>query len=452
MGIRFIKTITIISLLCIILSQFVWTMNLYNTNLENLKVSIERDFDSAIMSEYAYRNELSGGWVKFGPHLLGQNDTTRYITKTIRSIDTTYTITIDRYDGYSIQKITQFLLKDDYPININKVDSLFRKSLQLEYPQINNTYIDYIDLEKDDLISTNRSKKEGRYIESDLYVLDITNSIAVKAYVENPFYVVLNRMLFQLMLSCILIAICFYSIFYLLRSFLYQKKAEEMRQSAISAMTHEFKRPISSAVAQISLIPFYLERKDTSKVSKYAENTMLELKKLTLYTERIQRISKDNNTRLMLDYQDVVLCDFIERISDKYSNISDKKVTFVVTNKTTRSSVKMDLLHMSNVIDNLIENAIKYSEKELTLEVEFLERESDLVIKVKDNGIGMSKLDKKYIFEKFYRSPDISSYKKTGFGLGLTYCKLVVNEHGGTIDVNSELGIGSEFIVTIPII
>src|SRR5699024_2377791 len=128
------------------------------------------------------------------------------------------------------------------------------------------------------------------------------------------------------------------------KSFFWKEKIELMRQESISAMTHEFKRPISSAVAQIALIPYYLEKEDSDRIAKYAENTLLELDKLTLYTERIQRISNNPNASLDLNRISVYLPDFFNRVYEKYSNITEKEIDLRIHLNNETESWIMDLL------------------------------------------------------------------------------------------------------------
>lgn len=112
--------------------------------------------------------------------------------------------------------------------------------------------------------------------------------------------------------------------------------------------------------------------------------------------------------------------------------------------------MRVDFLHFSNVMDNLVENAIKYTAKRpAAVHIGVTDTSGALRIMVKDNGIGISVADRKYIFDKFYRVEREETKDKTGFGLGLTYVKSIVEAHGGTISVNSVLNEGSEFTITL---
>lgn len=119
---------------------------------------------------------------------------------------------------------------------------------------------------------------------------------------------------------------------------------------------------------------------------------------------------------------------------------------------TPQTTVYADLLHFANIMDNLIENAIKYSKDNgVTIDIHVSDEQNKLKISVKDNGLGIAEKDLPRIFQKFYRSEDKSIRHKTGFGLGLTYVKALVDAHAGKLKVSSKIGVGTEFMVYFPV-
>lgn len=426
--------------------QIYWVFNMYRAHCEELVTLINKSLTDAVLVEVSERYEEFGGLIAFTPL---SNDSNRYIQKTLRTNDTTLEVKIDRLDPHYLLRVSQLVLKDINPLDVVRLDSLFRLELSKGKFEIEDTYVDLYDLRNHKLICTSKEKHDfNAYIASDLYTIDIINSMGVIAYVRSPVSSILKVMAVQLCMSVMLIITGLGILGFLMKTIYDQGKEEKMRQDSINSMTHEFKRPISSAVAQIELIPYYLDEGEFDKVKSYAKNSMRELNRLTAYTERIQQISNNQIGRLSIKKSKIEIEPYFLRFVNKYGS---KTVHVSLKINTNLQYMWVDTLHFSNVMDNLIENAIKYSDPEVHIELEVKSNSRYLKISVKDDGFGMSKTDKRFIFEKFYRGKNKDSYSKTGFGLGLTYVKTIVDAHKGKIDVESELGKGSNFIIQIPI-
>lgn len=415
--------------------------NLMNTSLENV---IFRDINS--------RSEHLGGTIAFSRH--HALDTGRYIRKQVVAADTSFWVDVDRYDKYSDLKITQLMIQDILPLNVNKLDTLFCKELMHSEFTILDTYVESVDLKTGRILNTDKTGNAGNdYLSTNLIPININNSQGVRGYAKIEGNTILEKMLFQLVLSGVLILIVSFYFFYLIYVIYEQKKADEMQQRSVNAMTHEFKRPISAAVAQAALIPFFLDGKNFGKVKAYAGNILLELQKLTAYTERIQQISRGEKGTILLNKSAVDIKSFFEAFGKKYAGKEDPDVDLQLIRDTRREQMKVDPLHFSNVMDNLVENAIKYRKEnqQAHIVIRISDRKDFLLISVKDSGIGMSLLDKIHIFNRYYRSKVKAVQRTPGFGLGLTYVQSIVEAHGGTIGVESKLGEGSDFIVEIPV-
>ena len=367
--------------------------------------------------------------------------------------DSTYTFTIDKNDPNTMPKIVQFVLKTHLPLDLDKLCAIFKERMPEKY-DVEDVYFDYLDLKNNLLIKTNKPEDISTtlYVRTDTIPLDIIDSIGVVGYIKNSQMTILNNMRTQLILSFLLIVIGFFSLFYISRSFIFQWKTEKMRQDSVNAMTHEFKRPISSAVAMVSVIPFYLEKKENEKVLDYVRSVEIDLNKLTQYTKRIQQISNNEKENVLLDKTDIDIVPFFETLPKRYgvSDENQRKIWVNLKVSTFAKTMYVDLLHFSNVMDNLVENAIKYTVKPtVTIDIHVTDTTDGLKVSVKDNGIGISSSDKKYIFDKFYRVKRKETKNKIGLGLGLTYVKSIIEAHGGDISVNSKLHEGSEFIILL---
>ena len=448
---KHIRIITIIILFAILAGQAIWIYNLYEVQHRLITQVKDEALQTAILREHGYRYEAMGGTiVSFPPE---KRDTSRYYTKSIKLIDTTFNVTFDRYDPYNDVKLSQFILKDHMPLNIDILDSLYRLELSLRGVHQTRTYIEYIDLKNNDVLQSSQGDEiTGEYTASELNIIDIFNTLGIKGYIQISPTAIVKTMILQLVLTAILIIICSFFLTIVIRTFFIREKREQMRQDSVNIMTHEFKRPISVAVTQMALIPHYLQNGNTDRVQQYAEQSLLELQKLNTYTERIQKLSNNERETTNLNKQRINLHDFFTSIVEKYKAVEEKSVQMTLSIKTTHTTVYADLLHFANIMDNLIENAIKYAKEDgVKIDIIVYDEQKKLKISVKDNGLGISEKELPRIFQKFYRSENKNIRHKAGFGLGLTYVKALVEAHAGEIKVDSKLGMGTEFIVSFPI-
>lgn len=435
----------------ITVNQIVWITNMYHFHKKELKDFANQSANQSVFREVTERGEAIGGCQVFSTNLSEPNDTSRYVVKKVKTENANYDVIIDKQDPNSMYKIVQLALKDDLPVDLKKLNTFFKKQLSERYT-IENTYFDYLDLKANNVIKSDKPKHtSSNYLQTDTIKLDIMASIGVIGYIEVPSAVLLNKMGYQLALSALLILIGLGGMIYLGRSFVIQWRLERLRQESVNSMTHEFKRPISSAVAMVSLIPFYVEKNDMSKVATYASSTIIELNKLTAYTERIQQISNNEKANVLLNKVGVEIEPLLQSIKERYSDreSSMKKVNIQTTIHTKNKFLLVDVLHFSNVLDNLVENAIKYSNSEVNINIDVADSNEGVKISVKDDGLGISTFDLKYIFDRFYRSNRKELKRKTGFGLGLTYVKSMVEAHGGSISVTSKMNEGSEFAILL---
>lgn len=449
-----IKGLVAIVLAAIIINQMLWFLSMHNLHQQEFENCIDQSARQAVWMELSDRQEKIGGhrYINFGTS--HQNDTSRFIVKNVVTADSTYTVTIDRHDIHSANRITQLVLKDFLPIDLHKLNSIFISMVSKDY-MIQDSYFEYIDLESGNLLQSNQTSPNTvkKYHKTEIIPLDINNSIGVVGFAQTPTDELLARMLKQLILSIVLIIIAMGGMFYISKSFITQWKVEKMRQESVNAMTHEFKRPISGAMMMAALIPFYIERNDTAKISSYAKDIENELTKLSHYTNRIKQISNSDKSKINIEKTHVDLLKFLNSIKQRYDHSGEDEQDIEVNLhiETLKEELKVDFLHFSNVMENLVENAIKYCTKpSVIINITVTDAEDGrLTIAVKDNGIGISEKDKNLIFDKFYRIRRHETKNKVGFGLGLTYVKSIVEAHGGNITVESKLNEGSKFIITI---
>lgn len=441
-----------IILLFIGIGQGMWVYNMYETYESQLSIGVNRSVEEAVLKEVSERHESLGGTIVSVP-FVNNTDTTRYITKTVRAEDTTFQVTIDRQDPNSEKKLFQFLLKDILPLSTERLDQLFKDELKLRKLPVSDSYVELLDLKTNKILGKSMPKRVGNkeFVSSDLLSIDIMNSMGVRGYVFSNVLAILNMMAFQLFLSLGLIAVCCFFLFAIVKSLFWKERMEEMRQDTISAMTHEFKRPISSAVAHASLIPHFIRKLENHKVLEYSDNILIELNKLNLYIDRVQKLSNNSRERIDLTKESIEIEEFFRQLIQHNYSTKEKQVTIELKIRNCYPYLYVDFLHFSNVIDNIIENSIKYSKDHVNISIVVYENQKGINISISDNGFGISDKDIPNIFNKYYRSKNSIVQKKVGFGLGLTYVKTLVEAHQGMVIVNSVLGKGTEFCIIFPI-
>jgi signal transduction histidine kinase len=193
-----------------------------------------------------------------------------------------------------------------------------------------------------------------------------------------------------------------------------------------------------------------VKEKDTSSVEEYLDRSIFELKKLDLYIERIQEISKGEEAKIELTRDIVSLESFFIRLKEKYESLSEKKI-FIHLQIETGLSLTADVLHFSNIMENLTDNSIKYSDESVTITISASIENDQIQIVHHDNGWGISKTEINRVFDKFYRGKSVEKRRKTGFGLGLSYIQMMMKSMNGSITVNSKENEFTAFTLLFPL-
>jgi signal transduction histidine kinase len=250
----------------------------------------------------------------------------------------------------------------------------------------------------------------------------------------------------------ILLVIFLYTIIVAFR----QKKLNEMKNDFINNMTHEFKTPISTISLAAQMLNDDSVRKSTTMLQHISGVINDETKRLRFQVEKVLQMSMFDRQKATLKLQDIDANAAISNIIhtfklkvEKYGGAIEAKLD------AENAIVNVDEMHFTNVIFNLLDNAVKYRREDVPLKLEVSTSDIDngkLCITIADNGIGIKKEDLKKIFEKFYRVSTGNRHDVKGFGLGLAYVHKMVGELRGEIDVESELGSGTKFIITLPLL
>jgi two-component system, OmpR family, phosphate regulon sensor histidine kinase PhoR len=239
------------------------------------------------------------------------------------------------------------------------------------------------------------------------------------------------------------LVVCFgYTLFAIIR----QKKIGEMKTDFINNMTHEFKTPVSTIMIASEALRDDEITEDKARVSRLANIIYEENERLGSHIERVLNIARIDKNDFKLENKPVDVNEMVSLVLDSMSLKLQKCNADVVLNLDAENAViNADELHFSNVLYNLIDNAIKYSENVPHITISTYNKNGHVVIKVADKGIGMGRDQQAKIFEQFYRIPTGNVHNVKGFGLGLSYVNTIVKRLNGTIAVKSEKDRGSEF-------
>jgi two-component system phosphate regulon sensor histidine kinase PhoR len=254
----------------------------------------------------------------------------------------------------------------------------------------------------------------------------------------------------SLIFTVIVIIIFIFTIYVIFR----QKKISEMKNDFVHNMTHELKTPISSISLAAQMLSDNSVEKSPSMMAHLTKVINDETKRLRFQVEKVLQMSmfEHENGTLKMKVVDAnklidgVVGTFTLKVENYGGKLSDEL-------RAENSTILVDEMHFTNVIFNLMDNALKYRRQDtpLKLKVSTWNTENKLHISVEDNGIGIKREDIKKIFEKFYRVHTGNLHDVKGFGLGLAYVKKIIDLQNGSIRAESEFGQGTKFIITLPI-
>ena len=253
-----------------------------------------------------------------------------------------------------------------------------------------------------------------------------------------------------LILSMVLILIILGTFIYSIRVIQNQKKNTRIKTDFINNMTHELKTPIATIGLACEALTDKNIKLDNTSQNRFLKTIKSENERLGKLVENVleSSVSVKASPELKLEVFNIeeVIKKAIKSIQLSYNTRNGKiKTDFLAQNKI----IEADKLHITNVIYNLLDNSLKYSSKSPLVTISTRDVIGGLIIRIKDNGIGIAKDNHKRIFEKLFRVPTGDLHNVKGFGLGLSYVKSIINLHNGKIMVESKLGNGSTFTVNL---
>lgn len=252
-------------------------------------------------------------------------------------------------------------------------------------------------------------------------------------------------------ISLILIVIILLLFIYVIKVIVWQKRLSEMKNDFINNMTHEIKTPISTISLACEALSDEAVRRNEVLESNYLKVINDENTRLGGITEKILQAATIEKEDFKIKREKINVHKLIDQVISNIGIQVEVKDGKIIRNfRAKKEIVSADKMHISSVISNLVDNANKYSPKKPIIRIITENYNDGVKITVKDNGIGISKENQKKIFDKLYRVPTGNIHNVKGFGLGLSYVKTIVEQHGGKVEVDSELKKGSRFTVYLP--
>ena len=248
----------------------------------------------------------------------------------------------------------------------------------------------------------------------------------------------------------LLLVILFFA--YTLFVILKQKRLSEIQKDFINNMTHEFKTPISTIAVSTEVLKHPDIVHHPERLLNYTTIIERENIRLKNQVERVLQMAKLDKEDIGLKKEKVDVHQIIrEAIQNTALSLQEKQGTILCDLRAENHVIDADRLHLTNVLYNLIDNAIKYCNHSPAIVISTANLNKRLCLDVKDNGLGIAKENQKKVFQKFYRVPTGNVHDVKGFGLGLHYVRSVISAHRGTIKLESELGSGSIFKLSLPV-
>lgn len=333
-------------------------------------------------------------------------------------------------------------IMDKYiPYDMEVMDSVL-------YNQLSNRFIypDFLCVEvvnsNDSVICGNPKFNGESGLDSFSFNINPDEGIYYKAYMTPLTRHILSQM-FGIIITVFLLMVAFSLAFwYLFRTVSRLRTIEEMKDDFVSNMTHELKTPIAIAYSANDALLNYDTTNDPDKKTKYLTIANKQLKRLGELVENILAMSMERRKTMKLRPEDLQLREFVEEIAAAQRMRGDKDITINV-NIPENTTIEADRAHLANVLNNLIDNAIKYSRD--SVEITVTGDSHDL--SVRDNGIGIPSKSIPYLFNKFYRVPHGNRQDVRGYGIGLYYVKSILDKMGWDIEAKSTEGEGSVFTI-----
>ena len=428
-NILFITILSVVGLIGAMALQMIWIYNSYELIKNDIKNEGYATIEKALEEEGNMRfgQTPKGTRIKSGP----TNDTIPPMTYFYEQLsDMGYPMSLHNLDSITAELLTQNRLGNQY-------------------------YIDIINLRTGEKINGIGTQKEPSFmaIKPKYFPIRSDYTQVVQLIITNPNKTFLERMGLMLAGTFIIMLLVIVCISYQVRFISCFEKIFQIREDFSYAMIHDMKTPLTSIIMALKFLRSgKLDNRQEMK-NKYFDIAENEADHLLTLTNKVLTISKLENHKLEMNKTEVELTPIIEKLTEKFKAKSQKTVNFITEIKA--ETAYADAEYLEEVISNLIDNSIKYSGESVEIRISIARDDRYTVLKVHDNGFGISDKDIHLIFRKYERASAVKRNRRngtSGFGLGLNFVDQVVEAHHGKIFVSSIEGEFTEFTIYLPLI
>jgi two-component system phosphate regulon sensor histidine kinase PhoR len=326
-------------------------------------------------------------------------------------------------------------------IRVKEIDSAYRIALKEE-----NLKIPFTIKRLDSLIEVELPRHEFNKM-----TVGFAHPVTYELNVSNRFPYIMKKMLSPILFSIFLVGVTILSFVLLYRNMLKQKRLTELKNDFINNITHELKTPIATVGVAIEALRNFNAINDPQRTKEYLDISQNELQRLSLLVDKVLKLSMFENKEVQLKYENFSVKNIIEEVIGSMRLQMDKQgAQCEAITEGKDFIIAADKLHITSVVYNLVDNALKYSPVSPLIKILLKDAGDRIVLSVADNGIGITPEYKDKVFDKFFRVPAGDTHNVKGYGLGLSYVAYIVEKHNGKITVESEPGKGSVFSITLP--
>ncbi|WP_276479598.1 sensor histidine kinase [Paraflavitalea pollutisoli] len=288
-------------------------------------------------------------------------------------------------------------------------------------------------------------------INDNRITMGFSNPYTLILQLENTVPYLINKLTPQLLVSLLLITLTIFSFVLMYRSLRRQHKLTRLKNDFISNITHELKTPIATVSVAIEALKNFNALHDPQRTAEYLDISANELQRLSLLVDKVLKLSMFEKQQIELSEEPFDLKELVDEVVASM-RLQFEKYRAKVSLEMQGSDfvIRGDRMHITSVIFNLLDNALKYSKANPTIQIDLVSQQQYVEMSVTDNGIGISAEYQRKIFDKFFRVPTGDTHNVKGYGLGLSYVAYIMDRHNGLINVESQPGIGTRFTTKLP--